>query len=131
MMWGKYNYGSISIHSMRRITEQMIKLEESKNMKHKHYDVIVAFAEGKTIQSRFGCFWVDDANPSFNSPQFEFRVKPEPKTDTTLMCKVDNINIDKSYAYTITAYININCANLYLTFDGTTGKLKSAEVLDV
>lgn len=49
-------------------------------MKHKHYDVIVAWAEGKPIQSRHsGRGWADwekshSLTPGFGS--WEWRVKP-------------------------------------------------------
>lgn len=43
--------------------------------------ILVAFSEGKTIQSR--CFgdmssWYDDEDPSFDD-DLEYRIKPEPK----------------------------------------------------
>ncbi len=46
--------------------------------KHKHYDMIVAWAEGKTIQSRLnnGDPWVD-CSPAWH-PSSEYRVKPDP-----------------------------------------------------
>lgn len=54
-------------------------------MKHKHYDVIVAWAEGKPIQCR-PCgetFWseVMKENPTW-SDHFEYRVKPKPEPET-------------------------------------------------
>ena len=45
--------------------------------RHKHYDVIIAFAEGKTIQGRHpevGEWW-DVDNPSFLA-HMQYRVKP-------------------------------------------------------
>lgn len=50
-------------------------------MKHKHYDVIVAWAEGKPIQYRMpGGFWTDlTVNHHTHTPEFgvyEWRVKP-------------------------------------------------------
>lgn len=52
--------------------------EEAKKM----LPILVAFAEGKTIQSRCikgdTSLWYDDEDPSFDD-DFEYRVKPEPK----------------------------------------------------
>ena len=49
--------------------------------KHKHYDMIVAWAEGKTIQFRLnnGGPWVDyyGSAPAWH-PSSEYRVKPDP-----------------------------------------------------
>lgn len=45
--------------------------------KHKHYDAIVAWAEGKRIQyRRAGGVWLDTGVPSFYA-HYEYRVKPE------------------------------------------------------
>lgn len=52
--------------------------EEAKKM----LPILVAFAEGKTIQSRCikgdKSLWYDDKDPSFDD-DFEYRIKPEPK----------------------------------------------------
>jgi len=53
-------------------------------MKHPHYDVIVAWAEGKPIQ-RFNLLlnqwrdWPRDVSPGF-SPEGQYRIKPQPLT---------------------------------------------------
>lgn len=52
--------------------------------RHKYYNEIIAFAEGKTIQSIYKVEgaqdeWKDDNFPIWNNPLFEFRIKPEPK----------------------------------------------------
>lgn len=51
--------------------------EEAKKM----LPILVAFAEGKTIQSRCikgdKSLWYDDEDPSFDD-DFEYRIKPEP-----------------------------------------------------
>ena len=47
-------------------------------MKHRNYDVIVAWAEGKTVQVRYGPIWHDVLNkidtPNFNDEKAEWRV---------------------------------------------------------
>jgi|SRR5699024_7549648 len=50
----------------------------------KWYNEIIAFAEGKTIQSIYKVEgeqndWKDDNFPLWNNHLFEFRIKPEPK----------------------------------------------------
>jgi hypothetical protein len=70
-------------------------------MKHKHYDLIIAWANGAKIQylgwdveagemnRLFGKkletrVWIDcDTTPNWYT-DFEYRIKPEPKPDTTL-----------------------------------------------
>ena len=92
-------------------------------MKHKHYDCIVAWAEGKKIQFK-NCVdtWTDIANPEWNN-YFEYRVKPEPKPDfSTYLTVVRNHT-------GIQTPIRYNSDNVKFTYDGETGQLKSAEVL--
>jgi hypothetical protein len=55
-------------------------------MKHKYYDVILAWANGEPIQNRLlnSYEWTDLIPktgwvPAFNSDQLEWRVKPKPK----------------------------------------------------
>jgi len=51
-------------------------------MRHPHYDVIIAFAEGKTIEY-FGTLdgnWYYDESPSFFR-NIQYRVKPEEKSE--------------------------------------------------
>lgn len=52
--------------------------------RHKWADVIIAWAEGREIQHRYipnGTPWKTFAGdtPSFNCPDYEFRIAPEPK----------------------------------------------------
>jgi|GEM_PF-1610248 len=97
-------------------------------MKHKHADLIHAWAEGAQIQC-FDCnhgwkdlgeyfVWVDD---------YQYRIKPEPKPDI-----IKFINVRLQYKDTgICRWDSCDAsyANLKLVFDGETGELKSAEVL--
>ena len=95
-------------------------------MKHKHYECIVAWAEGKTIQfeSVHGN-WKDVPHPIWDRC-VNYRVKPEPKPDvvTNYLCESPNRLGDVYFS-------NQACyrKNLRLTFDGETGELKSAEVI--
>lgn len=46
--------------------------------KHKHYDLIVAWAEGHTIQVYAHGMWMTLRTPTWN-PSSRYRIKPEPK----------------------------------------------------
>jgi hypothetical protein len=103
-------------------------------MKHKHYDCIVAGAEGKQIQYKAIRRVEDWQDISFTlidwgDSSLEYRIKPEPKPDffrhitveATIFHGEPFVQVFKSGEYLF--------PNLRLTFDGETGKLKSAEVL--
>ena len=49
-------------------------------MKHKHADLIHAWADGKQIQHRLPSYdvWVDVNNPAWSDP-WQYRIKPEEK----------------------------------------------------
>jgi hypothetical protein len=90
-------------------------------MKHKHADLIHAWADGAQIQllSLIYDRWEDIKDPSW-SEHYEYRIKPEPKPDIVVFCKTGDYGI----------YPDVNAKdNLCLTYDGETGKLKSAEVM--
>jgi hypothetical protein len=97
-------------------------------MKHKHYDVIVAWAEGKEIQVKdnFGWWsnWNHQCPPSF-SVHGEYRIKSEPKPDVVkyLVC---NYPKDGKWFESKEPFIH-DC--IKITIDGETNKLKSAEIL--
>ena len=96
-------------------------------MKHKHYDCIVAWAEGKEIQYRrndrlyYHDYWQDfeKEHPPTWFESFEYRIKPEPKPDVVHEMHMTRFNSTMIYVD----------PNLRLTFDGETGKLKKAEVI--
>ena len=105
---------------------------------HKHAELIKAWADGAEIQ----CYdsnprehiWVDCIpQPSWHE-NVKYRIKPQPKpdyTDTTsvyrnLNYRYENEREKNKYDLKFAPdYIG----DLKLTFDGETGKLKSAEVL--
>ena len=90
-------------------------------MRHKHADVIIAWANGAQIQlyhhSRGE--WIDTLDPSWLECT-KYRIKPEPKPDVVMRYGADRRGIYKE---------PVGDFNLKLTFDGETGKLKAAEVL--
>ena len=90
-------------------------------MKHKHADLIHAWADGAKIQSKINGTWVD-----FNEPIWinsaEYRIKPEPKPDVVkyLICGLKSwVEVDDQVGH--------ECIKIVV--DGETGELKSAEVL--
>jgi len=93
------------------------------NKRHKHYEIIMAWASGKEIQ-----FFDSDENqwrdwghttcPSFIVTS-EWRIKPEPKPDVVVELK----------AFDGEVWISRD-ANLILTFDGEDGRLIKAEVIE-
>jgi hypothetical protein len=104
-------------------------------MKHKHYDCIVAWADGAQIQrlSVIHNQWEDiDMNGQEWYEHYKYRIKPEPKPDVVVYSRVvgkfligcGNIEINqlilRPYA---------DNPNIKYTFDGEWGNLKSAEVL--
>jgi len=100
-------------------------------MKHKHYDMIVAWAEGKTIQNFNDrrMIWEDVTGDPYWVNSFQYRIKPEPKHDV-----IRSILIEATLFHNepfVQVFRSRGCVspNLRLTFDGETGKLKSAEVL--
>jgi hypothetical protein len=90
-------------------------------MKHKHYDMIVAWAGGAQIQwkdPKDDEPWCDIQVPSWGE-DFEYRIVPKP--DVVVFVPAGDPRLYRSKQR--------DGDNLRLTFDGETGKLKSAEVL--
>lgn len=88
-------------------------------MKHKHAELIKAWAEGAEIEyySPYGWLYIKKPNWLENS---EYRLKLNPKPDIVekrVLFKIDNNN-------GLTAV-----SDFKLTYCGETGKLKSAEVI--
>ena len=95
-------------------------------MKHKHSDLIKQWADGAQIQSRndiSGC-WEDNRLPMWAQDTM-YRIKPEPKPDVVkylirgLVSNSSWLEFDNQTGY--------EC--IKITFDGETGKLKTADVL--
>ena len=89
-------------------------------MKHKHAELIKAWADGAEIQIKDKQTGWEDLcyTPSWRN-DFEYRIKPEPKPDV-----VEDTDLWRTNGYDMT-----EVGRFRLTFDGETGKLKSAEVL--
>ena len=90
-------------------------------MKHKHADLIHAWADGAEIEyfNHTNHEWEDVKNPSWNE-NTEYRIKPEPKPDY-----VRYLEMPMFWGYVERRPES----NMKVVFDGETGDLKSAEVL--
>ena len=97
-------------------------------MKHKHYDMIVAWANGAIIEVFEPLIeeWEIVTEPVWYE-YLQYRIKPEPKPDLVLRTFLRPVTSIGS-VYNEGAW-NDERANISLTFDGETGKLKAAEVL--
>ena len=95
-------------------------------MKHKHCEVIKAWADGAEIEFKSPSKenWECISEPSWLDSN-EYRVKPEPKPDVVTEVYI----FDSSNG----AGLNNNpinpLKNVKLTFDGETNKLKSVEMI--
>ena len=91
---------------------------------HKHAAVLRAIADGRDVQWRSVHMghW-NELSVGYYSPithqDLEWRIKPEPKPDVVLYRALGKAGDCRPF----------EGANICLTFDGETGKLKSAEVL--
>ena len=89
-------------------------------MKHKHAELIHAWADGAEIEFKAGRGWCPELYPAWIEG-FQYRVKPEPKQDT-----FEHRHVQQGYV----AFSNPHeKANVKLTYDGETGNLKSVEMI--
>ena len=99
---------------------------------HKHAELIKAWADGAEIEVYWNGKWEETASPIWNT-QAEYRIKPEPKPDVVHEIKVwvggnarEKVVLHMYNSETHKAH----GSNLRLTFDGETGNLKKAEVME-
>lgn len=120
---GSFTYGPENFELMEE--GKMSECTCNKKTPHVHAELIKAWADGAIIQFEYHCGeWKDTFR---NSPQWDvrtnYRIKPEPNPDVVLWGVVDSVGM----------YYVGECRgdddNLRLTFDGETGKLKSAEII--
>ena len=95
-------------------------------MKHKHADLIIAWANGAQIQIRddLDDIWLDTNSPSWVA-EYQYRIKPEPKQDVIYWTRVNKWK-DAFTGLTTSAGA---LANVEFIFDGETGELKSVRML--
>ena len=94
-------------------------------MRHRHADLIHAWADGAEIEIYDCGKWVVVQHPTF-SGSLEYRIKPTPKPDVVHLYYVDDGELIKCKK-TIGPCEDPH--DLRVTFDGETKKLKSAEVI--
>ena len=101
---------------------------------HKHAELIKAWADGAEIEfySEPSKQWIFTAFPSW-IPDYQFRIKPEPKPDV-----INEVSVYQNAFWTFESerkkdrtirFQPVHLGEMRLTWDGETGKLKSAEVL--
>jgi len=89
---------------------------------HKHAELIKAWADGAEIEIflTIDKSWIHLTNPNWDDG-CEYRIKPEPMPDVVkyALAGVSALGLTQ-----------LETDNLKLTFDGETGKLKAAEVIE-
>ena len=88
--------------------------------RHKHADLIHAWADGAQVQVLHCGNWIDTPNPLWLENN-EYRVKPQPKPDV-----VADAFVPRELVGTL---LHAGVINIHYVFDAETGALKSAEVL--
>ncbi len=99
--------------------------------KHKHHDLIVAWAKGAKIQALSNTkqdIWWDIDSPKWSETTI-YRIKPEPKPDVVLYGKAQ-VAKDIKYGEVLSVGdVRYDYDNVQFTFDGETHKLIKVEVL--
>ena len=95
-------------------------------MKHKHYDLIMSWANGAKIERYENGIWVRISSPLW-SQYTEYRIKPKPKTDVVLYSLADDFK--NNYGYLTSAWLSFEelTPNIKLTYYGEKHDLKSVE----
>jgi hypothetical protein len=95
-------------------------------MKRKHAELIKAWADGAQIEYLCNGQWYEAFCPSWDDDRV-YRIKPESKTDEIRYMAIEFR--DGNYQAGIFTRHRHYDNSIVLTFDGETGKLKSAEVI--
>lgn len=105
-------------------------------MVHKHKDLIIAWANGASIEflNTFG-EWQSILKPGWDEDT-EYRIKPEPKPDTSTYVNVyPGGNVGDGYSGLEQAKLadsrGMGIGRIKLTLDGETGAFKSVEKVNV
>jgi hypothetical protein len=98
---------------------------------HKHAEIIKAWADGADVQyyDPLSKEWCDIREQPHWFYDSTFRIKPETKPDTEYWCRTYEHSGGSIFTPHLLSPTEIQPANIKLTFDGETGKLKKAEVL--
>ncbi len=96
--------------------------------KHKHYDMILAWAKGAIIQHRCYPHYAEWKDTNGNQPNwhqgYEYRIKPAPDMELTV-----NLSMNQKYDTVVAQHPVYMVPNVKVTFDGETKKLKKVELL--
>jgi len=97
-------------------------------MKHKHYDLIVAWAGGAKVEFKgLSGEWYPVIGIPYWESSVTYRIKPEPKPDSV---KIRMLTYNAATnCVLIQGAGDAQKANIMFTFDGETGALKDAQVL--
>ena len=87
--------------------------------KHKHCDIIIAWANGNIIECYDGNDWYTLGNPKWQ-PEMKYRVQLKPKPDLVREALIVNSLSAGPLLYAAAP----DEANIVLVFDGETNKLK-------
>ncbi len=107
------------------------KRRDEMKQPHKHAELIKAWADGAEIEYFNGYQWEKwsvNASPSWYENN-EYRIKPEPKPDVVRYMAISAPKTDYVETF-VPSLCPSRATNLRLIFDGETGKLKNAEVLE-
>lgn len=97
---------------------------------HKHAELIKQWADGAQIQYKEGDFWYNCVTPSWKKG-IEYRVKPEPKPDVVLYACISLLNHGVASIKPVNADTRkVKTDTCMFVFDGETGELKDAQVLE-
>lgn len=95
---------------------------------HKHAELIKAWADGAEVEMWDGESWLPRESPYWNEA-IVYRIKPEPKPDVVRYMAISAPKTDYVETF-VPSLCPSRATNLRLIFDGETGKLKKAEVLE-
>lgn len=108
---------------------------QKQNTPHKHSEFIKVWADNPDTKFQasvpYYVGWRDVDTPNWHLDN-EYRIKPEPRKDLVVFTELKGVVDITRHEFTRSLYLtgSQNCLhNLKLTFDGETGKLKSAEVI--
>lgn len=106
---------------------ELVESAPEQPKRHKHADLIIAWANGAEIQYNGAMGWADLRNPSFEL-EFEYRIKPTPKPNIEFVESYslgDNNSDGKYYALRD----KLEGTKVKFTFDGETEKLIAVELV--
>lgn len=93
-------------------------------MKHKHAELIKAWADGAEVETWDCGYWYLNKNPDWSDSRYEHRIKSDPKPDV-----IEETHIVYEFECNDWTLHPTKKPNIRFCFDGKTGKPKLAEVL--